>query len=161
MLFSNCLACHVMSCPSCILPSRLLPCLKFYMVNLICPPHVCGNTRATWLSWLIRQICLLCCSFTTGLKTFICTHFLLLTIITASCRLRAVTTVYHICVEHASLSHAEISADVHLQKYTSVECVYSLSNVIMADEKFLSFHQYLRYSHDCGTIAFSTPSAII
>ncbi len=39
--------------------------------------------------------------------------------------------------------------------------LYSLSNGIMADEKFLSFHQYLRYSHTYGTIAFSTPSAII
>ncbi len=38
---------------------------------------------------------------------------------------------------------------------------YSLSNVIMADEKFLSFHQYLRYSLICGTSAISTPSAII
>ncbi len=33
--------------------------------------------------------------------------------------------------------------------------------VIVADEKSTSFHQYLRYSHKHGTIAFSTPSAII
>ncbi len=38
---------------------------------------------------------------------------------------------------------------------------YSLSNVILADEKLTSFHQYLRYNHKRGTIAFSTPSAII
>ncbi len=38
---------------------------------------------------------------------------------------------------------------------------YSPSNVIVVDEKSTSFHQYLRYSHKCGTIAFSTPSAII
>ncbi len=38
---------------------------------------------------------------------------------------------------------------------------YTLSNVILADEKWTSFHQYLRYSHKLGTIAFSTPSAII
>ena len=37
---------------------------------------------------------------------------------------------------------------------------YSLSSVIMADEKFLSFHQYLRYSHKRGTIVFSIPGAI-
>ena len=37
---------------------------------------------------------------------------------------------------------------------------YSLSNVIVADEKILSFHQYLRYSYNRGTIEFSTPSAI-
>ncbi len=44
---------------------------------------------------------------------------------------------------------------------TETHSMYSLSNVIMADEKFLSFHQYLRYNHKYGTIAFSTPSAII
>ena len=38
---------------------------------------------------------------------------------------------------------------------------YSLSNVIMVDEKYLSFHEYLRYSHKRGNIVFSTPSAII
>ena len=38
---------------------------------------------------------------------------------------------------------------------------YSLSKVIVADEKSTSFYQYLRYSHKLGTIAFSTPSAII
>ena len=38
---------------------------------------------------------------------------------------------------------------------------YTLSNVIVADEKFLSFHQYLRYRHKLGTIVFSTSSAII
>ena len=38
---------------------------------------------------------------------------------------------------------------------------YSLSNVIVADEKSLSFHQYLRYSHKCVTIVFSIPGAII
>ncbi len=39
--------------------------------------------------------------------------------------------------------------------------MYSLSNVIMADENWISFHQYLRYSHKRGTIMFSAPSAII
>ncbi len=38
---------------------------------------------------------------------------------------------------------------------------YSLSNVILADEKSTLFHQYLRYNHKCGTIVFSIPSAII
>ncbi len=37
---------------------------------------------------------------------------------------------------------------------------YSLSNVIMADEKSTLFHQYLRYSHKYGTIVFSIPGAI-
>ena len=38
--------------------------------------------------------------------------------------------------------------------------IYSLSNVIMAGEKVLSFHQYLRYSHKRGTNVFSILSAI-
>ena len=38
---------------------------------------------------------------------------------------------------------------------------YSLSNVIMADDKLASFPQYLRYSHKHSTIVFSTPSTII
>ncbi len=38
---------------------------------------------------------------------------------------------------------------------------YSQSNVIMVDEKLASFHQYLRYSHKCGTTLFSVLSAII
>ena len=33
---------------------------------------------------------------------------------------------------------------------------YSLSNVILVDEKFTLFYQYLWYSHKCGTIVFST-----
>ncbi len=37
----------------------------------------------------------------------------------------------------------------------------SLSNVIVADDRFTSFHQYLRYSHKGGTIVFGTPSTII
>ncbi len=37
---------------------------------------------------------------------------------------------------------------------------YSLSNVILADEKSTLFHQYLRYSHKYGTIVFSIPGAI-
>ena len=36
--------------------------------------------------------------------------------------------------------------------------VYTLSNVILVDEKLTLFHQYLRY---CGTIVFSIPSAIL
>ena len=39
--------------------------------------------------------------------------------------------------------------------------MYTLSNVIVADEKWTSFHQYLRYNYKRGTIVFSTPSAII
>ena len=50
---------------------------------------------------------------------------------------------------------------VHLDNVNEYLYIYSLSNVIMADEKFLAFHQYLGYSHTCGTIALSTPSAII
>ena len=38
---------------------------------------------------------------------------------------------------------------------------YSLSNVTVADEKFTLFHQYLRYSHKCGTTVFSIPDAIL
>ena len=38
---------------------------------------------------------------------------------------------------------------------------YSRSNVILVDEKLSPFHQYLGYSHKCGTITFSIPSAII
>ena len=38
---------------------------------------------------------------------------------------------------------------------------YSLSNVIVADEKSTSFLTYLTYSHKHGVIAFSTPSAIL
>ncbi len=37
---------------------------------------------------------------------------------------------------------------------------YSLSNVMVADEKLTSFDKYLRYSHKLGTIVFSIPSAI-
>ena len=39
--------------------------------------------------------------------------------------------------------------------------MYTPSNVILVDEKLISFPQYLRYSHKRGTIAFSIPSAII
>ncbi len=38
---------------------------------------------------------------------------------------------------------------------------YSLSNVILADEKFTLFHQYLRYCNKRGTVVFSMPSAIL
>ena len=38
---------------------------------------------------------------------------------------------------------------------------YSVSNVIVVDEKWTSFYQYLRYSRIRGTIVFSTPSTII
>ena len=38
---------------------------------------------------------------------------------------------------------------------------YSLSNVILADEKSTLFHQYLRYSHTCGTIVFGILGAIL
>ena len=38
--------------------------------------------------------------------------------------------------------------------------MYSMSNVILADEKFILFHQYLRYSHKCDIIVFSIPGTI-
>ena len=38
---------------------------------------------------------------------------------------------------------------------------YSLSNVILADEKLTLFHQYIRYSQKWGTIVFSIPGAIL
>ncbi len=44
---------------------------------------------------------------------------------------------------------------------TSIHAAYSLSNVIMADEKLALFHQYLRYRHKWGTIVFSIPGAIL
>ena len=37
---------------------------------------------------------------------------------------------------------------------------YSLSNVILVDEKLSSFHQYLRYCHKSVTFVFSIPGAI-
>ena len=39
--------------------------------------------------------------------------------------------------------------------------LYHLSNVILVDEKFTSFHQYLRYCHKSGTIVFSIPGAML
>ena len=39
--------------------------------------------------------------------------------------------------------------------------LYSLSNVIMVDEKFASFHQYLRYYHKSVATVFSIPGAIL
>ena len=47
------------------------------------------------------------------------------------------------------------------ESFGLTEAHYSLSNVIMADEKLISFPQYLRYSHKCGIIVFSILSAII
>ncbi len=41
----------------------------------------------------------------------------------------------------------------------TVDC--SLSTVIMGNDKSNKFHQYQRYSHKCGTIAFSTPFTIV
>ncbi len=38
---------------------------------------------------------------------------------------------------------------------------YSMSNVIMADEKLTLFHQYLRYRHTWGAIVFSILGAIL
>ena len=38
---------------------------------------------------------------------------------------------------------------------------YSLPNVILVDEKWISFYQYLWYSHKCGTIVISIPGAIL
>ena len=38
---------------------------------------------------------------------------------------------------------------------------YSMSNVILVDEKFTLFHQYLRYWHKGGTIVFSILGAIL
>ena len=37
---------------------------------------------------------------------------------------------------------------------------YSMSNVILVDEKFTLFHQYLRCRHRSGTIVFSIPGVI-
>ena len=39
--------------------------------------------------------------------------------------------------------------------------MYSLSSVILVDEKLTLFHQYLRYSHKCDTIVFSIPGTIL
>ncbi len=39
--------------------------------------------------------------------------------------------------------------------------VISMSNVILVDEKFTSFHEDLRYSHKCCIVVFSIPSAIL
>ena len=36
---------------------------------------------------------------------------------------------------------------------------YSMSNVILVDEKFILFHQYLRYSPKSVTIVFSISGA--
>ncbi len=55
--------------------------------------------------------------------------------------------------------HATIVLQLLLACHDST--CYSLSNVIVADEKSTSFHLYLRYSHKCVTIVFSIPSAII
>ncbi len=35
-----------------------------------------------------------------------------------------------------------------------------MSNVVIVDEKFTLFHQYLRYSHKWCTVVFSIPGAI-
>ena len=43
----------------------------------------------------------------------------------------------------------------------SATCNYSLSNVIMVDEKFVLFHQYLRYCKIHSIFVFSISSAII
>ena len=39
--------------------------------------------------------------------------------------------------------------------------MYSMSNVILVDEKSTLFHQFLTYIHTCGTIVFSIPGAIL
>ena len=38
---------------------------------------------------------------------------------------------------------------------------FSLSNVILVDEKFSSFHQYLKYCHESVIIMFRIPGAIL
>ena len=43
----------------------------------------------------------------------------------------------------------------------SLPQLYSLSNVVMADEKLPLFHQYLRYRYKWGTIVFSILGAIL
>ena len=42
-----------------------------------------------------------------------------------------------------------------------VLAMYTLSNVILLDEKLTSFYLYLRYCHKSVTIVFSIPGAII
>ncbi len=38
---------------------------------------------------------------------------------------------------------------------------YSQSNVILVDEKFTSFHQYMKYCHKSVTIVLSIPGAVL
>ncbi len=56
-------------------------------------------------------------------------------------------------------SYVRLTPDAS-QSWTSA-CWYSLSNVILADEKFTLFHHYLRYCHKGFTFVFSIPSAIL
>ncbi len=57
------------------------------------------------------------------------------------------------------LTHHQMRSTSHL--YHHCYRSYTLSNVILADKKITLFHQYLRYSHKHGTIAFSKRGAII
>ena len=62
--------------------------------------------------------------------------------------------------------HGRISLSVCLSVCFLSLCLalamhYSLSNVILADEKMTSFHRYLRYSHKSVIIVFSIPGAIL
>ena len=39
--------------------------------------------------------------------------------------------------------------------------VVSPLQYVLVDEIWISFHEYLRYSHNCGTIVFSIPRTIL
>ena len=72
-------------------------------------------------------------------------------------RMRIYMNEYGNLIKSIPKDGATIVDDVSRQK---CEFQYTQSNVILVDEKFIAFHQYLRYCHKSVTIVFIIPGII-
>ncbi len=125
--------------------------------GLVMNRHISQNQRVLRWAWLVH--------LTPGYVWFCRTHSIWSglkigaknTRVSTIVRSFAKSCIYHIFLL-AGLGGKFCSPNAS-QQYIYIYIV--LSNVIMVDEKLASFHQYLRYSHKCGTILFSILSPII
>ncbi len=75
-----------------------------------------------------------------------------------------VVVVVHVVVGDGGGGGSAAAPQVQIRLFDNggvYESKYSLSNVILADEKLTSLHQNLGYCYKCGIIVFSIPGAIL
>ena len=68
---------------------------------------------------------------------------------------------HNIKLSNVMIGKEDIVWSLESVRYHQGTGIYSLSNVILVDEKSTSFHRYLRYRHNCDTIVFSIPGTIL